>query len=447
MIAALFLATVLQAPAAQDASTLTLSQAVDHALASHPTVAVARAQRDRALADLGDAHSARRPRVTLDASFTQFQEPMVVLPLHGFDPRFPPLFDRSLVQSGVSVGWTVYDFGQRAARIHAQDALGDAADAGLSTAQRQIVARTAAAYIRVLTARGVLSAHDQRIAALTAAGSRVRQLVAEGKAARLEQLRVDAATKSAEADRIASASQLAVAESELAQLTQLPAATIQRAAFPALQLTDAAYATDTSASLRAELVARAFTSSSELAELDGRSRAASAGSAAARTLRYPEIRANGAFVDRGRLAGDFAGEWQLGLGLSYPLYTGGTREHSIARAAADEHTASAQIRIAQLNIETGIDRTLASLREAHARAAALQSAVDQSAEVARIEQLSLDVGSGTQTDFLDAQATLLRARASLVEAQNAALSARVELARVIGELSREWLARTMGSGQ
>jgi len=261
----------------------------------------------------------------------------------------------------------------------------------------------------------------------------------------VEQLRVDAAARSAEADRIASASQLAVAEEELAQLTQVPVATVQHAKFSALRIADPAFATDTSAVTRAALIARAFTSSSELAELNGRSRAASAGYDAARTLRYPEIRANGAFIDRGRWAGEFAGEWQVGLGLSYPLYTGGSREHNIERAAADEHSAAAQIRVAQLNIESGIDRTLASLREAHARSAALQSAVDQSAEVARIEQLSLDVGSVTQTEFLDAQANLLRVRASLVEAQHAELSARVELARVIGELSREWLARTLES--
>jgi outer membrane protein TolC len=293
----------------------------------------------------------------------------------------------------------------------------------------------------------VLTAHDERIVALVAASNRTRQLVMEGKAARVEQLRVDAATKSAEADRIASASQLALAEQELAQLTQVPVATIQRARFSALKPTDAAFAADTTAAMRAGLIARAFKSSSELAELNNRSRAASAGSDAARTLRYPEIRANGAFVDRGRWAGDFSGEWQFGLGVSYPLYTGGTREHNIERAAADEHAVAAHIRVAQLNIESGIDRTLASLREAHARSVALQSAVDQSAEVARIEQLSLDVGSGTQTEFLNAQANLLRVRASLVEAQHAELSARVELARVIGELSREWLARTLESAQ
>jgi hypothetical protein len=35
----------------------------------------------------------------------------------------------------------------------------------------------------------------------------------------------------------------------------------------------------------------------------------------------------------------------------------------------------------------------------------------------------------------------------VIEAQNAELTARVELARLVGELSRDWLARTMESSQ
>jgi len=91
-------------------------------------------------------------------------------------------------------------------------------------------------------------------------------------------------------------------------------------------------------------------------------------------------------------------------------------------------------------VAQGVDRALAAVREAHARVAALGSAAEQSAEVARIERLSLEVGSGTQTDYLDAEANLLRARASLIEARHAEIAARIELARVTGELSLAWLA-------
>ncbi len=436
MIVVLLCAALLQ-----DTTALTLGRAVDRALAAYPTVAVARARADGAAADVGMAKAAWLPRVSLDGSLNRFQEPMVVAPLHGFDPRNPPLFDQTLIQSGLTLNWTLFDFGGRTARVRAQRALAGAADAALSGTELQLIARVVTGYLRVLTARDLVAAQDQRLAALAAAAARTRQLMAEGKAARLDGLRVDAEARRAEADRIASASQLDVAEHDLAQLVQLPYQTVHTAPLAALRLADTTLATDTAGAVRAALVARAREASAELLEAEQRARAADATRDVARATWFPELRVAGAYVDRGRWAGDFAAEWQLGVTLSYPLFTGGGRVSAVRRAAADGRAAAEQLRAVGLMVEQGVDQALAALRQAHARVAALQSAVEQSAEVARIERLSLEVGSGTQTDYLAAEANLLSARAGLIEARHAEIGARVELARISGELSRDWLGR------
>jgi outer membrane protein TolC len=81
--------------------------------------------------------------------------------------------------------------------------------------------------------------------------------------------------------------------------------------------------------------------------------------------------------------------------------------------------------------------------ESRARADAVETAVQHLDEVARIEQLALEAGAGTQTDFLRADADLRRARAQLIEARHQEILARVRLARTTGELSLEWLAGTL----
>jgi outer membrane protein TolC len=63
----------------------------------------------------------------------------------------------------------------------------------------------------------------------------------------------------------------------------------------------------------------------------------------------------------------------------------------------------------------------------------------QAEEVARITALARDVGGGTQTDYLLAEAALFRARSALLQARHAVIAARLELARVTGELSRSWM--------
>jgi len=161
MIALLLWAAVLQ-----DSTGLTLDRAVARALAAYPTVAVARARADAAAADVGAAKAAWLPRLSLDGSLNRFELPMVVAPLHGFDPTDPPLFDQTLVQSGLSLNWTLVDFGGRTARVRAQRALADAADAAVSGAEQQLIARVVTAYLRVLTARDLVAAQDQRLAAL-----------------------------------------------------------------------------------------------------------------------------------------------------------------------------------------------------------------------------------------------------------------------------------------
>ncbi|MSR06477.1 MAG: TolC family protein [Gemmatimonadetes bacterium] len=428
-----------------DSTRLTLIDAVNRALKSYPTVAVARAQRDRASADLGDARANWLPRLWLDASLMRFQEPMVVQPLHGLGPGVTPLFDRTLIQAGVSLGYTLFDFGTRSARVRAQRAMEGAADAALSNAELMLAARVVNAYLRVLTARALLIAQDQQLARLNSEADRVQKLLAEGKAARIESLRVDAEAKRAKADRIAGESQLDVAEHDLAQLADLPWESIHGGALQSVRLADTTLTVDAGTATRAALVQRAHDNAPESLELRSRAVAVRASLSAAKATRLPEFRLTSAYIDRGRAWADFAAEWQVGVAVSYPLFTGGSRTSAIHRADADARTVDAQQKAVELGVDQGVDRTLAALRESHARVAALESAAEQSAEVVRIERLSLEVGSGTQSDYLEAEANLLRARAGLIEARHAEVSARVELARILGEITPEWLARTVES--
>src|SRR5688500_13734736 len=78
--------------------TLTLLDVVTYARQRHPSVDLAKATTDRARSLVREARAARRPTASLDANLNQFQEPMVVAPLHGFDPTRPPVFDRTLMQ-------------------------------------------------------------------------------------------------------------------------------------------------------------------------------------------------------------------------------------------------------------------------------------------------------------------------------------------------------------
>ena len=191
--------------------------------------------------------------------------------------------------------------------------------------------------------------------------------------------------------------------------------------------------------------ARAHGANADVQAAERRADAAQAAVGSARASLFPTVQATSAIIDRSNVTGRYLAEWQVGVAFSYPLFTGGARPSVIGRAEAGARAAREQVRLARFSAEQSVDETQASLDGAKSRVAALEAAVLQSAEVARITQLARDVGEGTQTDYLIAEASLFRARSSLVQARHAMIAARVELARVLGELSRPWIASSLES--
>jgi outer membrane protein TolC len=427
-VAALLCALPAPVLAAQ-ADSLTLLDAVRAALSERPALGAAGAARDAAAADRARAFSEWWPRLSLDAGITQFEEPMLVSPLHGFDLQSIPDFDRTLVDATLGARWTLFEGGARLARNRGAEAGLRAAEAGVEATADATIALTVAAFADVVAARQTLEAHDLRLTALEAERERVAKALAEGAVPGVDLARADAELASARADQVAAAATLEVATGDLARLTGLPEPGLSdRLAVPALEL-DATSIRDSTVSPAVE-------------QARWQARAAASATDAARAAWWPEVSTRGAWIERGA-GGDgdsFTGEWQVGLRLDWALFTGGARAAAISRAEAEQVQAEERLAQIELDRDAAVDRARAALARAQARSAAFAEAVAARTEVARIERLSLDVGAGIQADWLDAVADLLDARAALVGSRAEELVAAVELARAAGALDLNWLA-------
>lgn len=425
------------------ARAFTLDAALRAALAQHPSLAVAVAAVDRASAGLAEATAARLPTLAADGSFMRFGAPMVTAPLHGFDPFAPPAFDRTLMQGGLSLGYTLFDGGARGARIARAEALTEAGDAGASGARQVLLGDVVRAYLRVITTGEVLEANGRRLEALEEERGRAAQLLERGKAARVLVLRAEAALATARAEWYAARGERDLAVGELARLTGVdPARLAPHALTPVRHLADSAAPLD-----HAALLERALASNPELARLQRQVDAAEATRAEARALWLPRLQVAGRYAEYASALGREQGEWQGGVQLSLPLFTGGARNAVGARAAAEVRSARGQLSLARLNLAAALERALAAVETEHARAEALRAGAQQADEVVRIERLALEAGAGVQTDYLTAEAELLRVRAAWSAARAAEIGARVELARIVGELSIDWLQQNLESAR
>jgi outer membrane protein len=412
---------------------LRLDEAVALALRSYPAVSAADAGVERAQAVRREAAAARYPALQLSGSATRFEEPMIVGPLHAFDPTRPPAFDRTLIQGEATVSYTLLDGGARRARVR-QAAVGvEVAGAEVAAARAAVTARAAAAYLAVLGAGEVAASHERRLDALRAEERRVRSLLAEGQAPEVQLLRVEAALAAGEAEAVAARGELTMAAQELARLTGaspehtaldgLAAVTLRGAELPR----------------REAAVAQALESNPEVVAARRAVAGAGASAALARSARWPKVAAFGTYWERGGGETSFSGEWGAGVQVSVPVFTGGAVAGRIEQAAAGERLAREGLRLAELETARQVDRALAAVAETAARAAALARAVERQEAVVRTELVALEVGAGLQTEFLTAHADLLTARAGLARARHAAVAAHIELARVLGALDEDWI--------
>jgi len=431
ILALLLLGTALSAPT--HAATLSIFDAVDSALQHYPSVKAAEARHDEARAAVGEAQSRWFPSLTLTGTATRYEKPSVVAPIHGFAIGELPEFDRTLYQAGAHVSFTIFDGFSRQSQIRSAKSTSAAAEAAAEGARQAVTLQVVSAYLDILSDGELLAAHDRRLEALNSERDRVQSLLDAGKAADVDRLRVEAVLSAAEAERVRTANALELAERELARITGLPPESTRLTSLQRVNLADTAVGD------LAALETRALSANRTLVQSRTQAAAAQAAASAARGARWPQVKLAASYLDFSGANASHETEWNAGLQLTYPIFTGGAVSRRIARADAAYRGSQEMMRRTELDIKQQIDRALARIQDAGAQVTSLQRAVDRFREVSRIEKVRLAVGAGTQTDFLDAEAQLLSASAGLAQAHHQEILARVELARVTGQLNRNWL--------
>jgi outer membrane protein len=424
-------ASEVHAQAVESEGRLTLTVTAARALAHFPTVRGARQSVLAARAGRGEARADLFPDVRLQGSATRYEEPVVVHPIHAFGPGDFPPFSRTVFQAGLGLSYLLFE-GGRGARIRQADRERAAAEAALAGSEMELLEQVAAKYAEIQSRRAVLDAHEARLVALRAERSRVLKRLEAGKSARVDSLRVESGLAAAEADRVAYEAGLRLSERDLTGLTGIP-----RDSTRAERLVPVRLVAGTEPD---SLIPRALAASPDVLEANERAAAARAGAAAARGARWPMLSASGNYQVWSDPDGNSTGEWNAGVAVSQALFTGGETTSRIRRREALARQAEETVRLSRITTGRAVQAAADRALEAAARRASLAAAAAGYAEVARIEALSLEAGAGTQPDFLRAEADLLEARAALAEAERAEIAARLELARLSGDLTLDWLA-------
>jgi outer membrane protein TolC len=437
--AAVVVAAVLASPAIEASERLTLEEAMNQALSFHPSLRASAAQLEAAEAGVDEAEAARFPTLSVGASATRYEEPMIVHPIHAFTPSFLPPFDENLFQVLAELRYSIYDGGGRSARIEESQARRASAQSSLLEARQRLLSELIQQYLQALSRARVLEAQDRLLQALDAELSRVKRTFEVGRAATIDVLRVEASIAAARAERVRLASALDLTQRNLARIVGADPSETQASNLAPIALAEVSLPS------REELLRRALESSPTARLAREELAVAEAVVEGSSSRRLPTVNVDGRYINYGSASGANSLEWNVGVSLAYSLFNGGAVSGAVARSRSAARSAAERLRWVELEVAGDVDRALSAIDEARARIESLATAAARFGEVSRIEKLRLETGVGTEADFLRAEADRYWAEAAAIEARYAEIAARTELARAAGALSPEWILENLRS--
>lgn len=417
---------VLSAPT-QAAETLSLSDAMTRALAANPAIKSQQTELQKQALEKDIARGQRLPKADLTASYTRYAYPSLVTPIR--EPGvFPPL-DRDIANIGIALNLPLYAGGKLVAGESLAEHNREAASENLRSVSHDLLFNVTSTFTKALHLRDLNKSATARIKALETEEVHISQRLAQGRAAKLDLIRLQTQLSQARHDLIAieqgerdALSLLATLLGESRKLPPLADTGVTQVALP---------------HSREDALARAMSQRPDLLSAQALSKAAADKVDIARGDRRPQI----SLVAKAQQTsgGDWTGydDAQIGVQVAIPLFDGSIRKNRLAQANLERRKSELLIEETANQLVSDIEQALGAVAESRARVDVAKQGVREAEEALRIETARYQAGESTITDLLGAETALWSAQVNRLQAGYDVTTSQARLLRAIGELSPE----------
>ena len=421
-------ATILLAVCAgwsQAAELLTVRDAMERALSANPSFRSQAAELRKQEIERDVARGQHWPKVDLDAGYTRHAYPSLVTPIRQAG-EFPPL-DRDVAYLGLALSVPLYAGGRLVAGDSLAEHNREAAEHGLRGAGQDLLFNVVAAHTKALHLRDLQESARARIKALETEEGHVAARLAQGRAAKLELIRLQTQLSQARHDLLAieqgerdARSLLAVLLGESRELPSLAGLAVTKVSLPAS---------------RGEALATAMRGRPELLRARALGEAASDKVDIAKGERLPQV--NLVARTQESAGGDWKGysDAMIGVQVTIPLFDGSIRRNRLAQADLERRKSELLIEETANQLASEIERAWGAVTESRARQVVADQGEREAEEAQRIETARYQAGESTMTDLLGAEAALWSARVNLLQAGYDVTVSQARLLRGMGELS------------
>ncbi len=433
--------SVAHGMAAENAQTLTFTDAIASALKYNPQVLAARRNAEAAVSQVTTARSPMLPQVYLAETFNRTNSPLWafgtklnqgIIESSDFSPdklNSPDAINN--FNTALQLSWMLYDGGgTHIGWQQAQQAV-EVARMELLRTEQQAIAQAAKAYVGLLLAvesqQVVIKSLDTAHAHLKLVQDRFRS----GVSVKSDVLRAQVRIGDLEQQRLMARSQVQVAQA------MLHAAMGQSDGGPLNPLTPFRRCIAPADDLQV-WIDRALDQRPDLKQVGVQETIAEKGIARARAGHYPTVALQGSYEINSEDFDDTHDNYSVGAVVRVNLYSGDRISSQAASAAAMAARIKAMRKGMELGVRVEIQRAFYQAQSAWESIAVASQAVEQAEEGLRIVGNRYGSGLLTIVDLLDAEVALQQAHTRHFRALHDYKVARIELALASGTISQDF---------
>ncbi|MEB3284621.1 MAG: TolC family protein [Candidatus Sericytochromatia bacterium] len=407
-------------PKTPTAAKLTLQDALATAIQNQPQLRQARADLAGSRAQADQTKAALWPQVSMGTSY------QLGPTRQNINQVGVPITNVGNYALSVNADQLLYDFGQTHHRFQAGQAQVAAQQNNTTFITQQIHLNVRLAYFVLQAKQALFRVAEEALANQLRHQGRIAHLVEVGLRAPIDRAQATKDVANAQLQRINAQNEVRTAQAQLNQAMGVENPrefVLVDDAMPPVSGEDADVET---------LLAESLSSRADIAALKLRIEAQRLLVQAAEFNNFPSLRGSAGAGANGTPISDPFYNWGVGVGLTWPLYTGGGREAQAAQSRATLQGLQATFDLNRQQIRLAVEQN--RLRLATAKAAL--TAAETSEQAAQI-QLNLaegryEAGVGSILELGDAQLSLTQAKAQVVQERFNLASTRAQMLQALG---------------
>ncbi|MBI3804522.1 MAG: TolC family protein [Nitrospirae bacterium] len=407
----LFLSATVLFAEAPPSNRLTLDQAIDLALRFHPTLRTARATTQVQEARLGEARSDFYPKVDLTADYRRSTANFAPSSQTGSSlNRLAGLgtsnssFDN--YSSVLSLQQRIFDFGKTGATVESAREEVQASRWTEEATREDVVVNVKVAYFALLGTRYLVRVNEETVQQFEQHLEQAQGFFSIGTRPKFDVTKAEVDLTNARLNLIRAKNNAEVARVTLANAIGLPNQSIGELEdilnFKKFEVTEK------------EALEEAMSQRPELRSILATKRAAEASVRATQRAFFPVLSGTADYTYRGQ---DFPliWNWDVGLNLTFPIFSGFLQKSQVAEARANLGTVFGNEELLRQNIFLEVRQTYLNLLEAEERVLTSNIVVRQAEENLELANGRFQAGVGTSVERTDAQVLLTNAKTTQIQ--------------------------------